>query len=41
MTVEPQVEPATADAKLAPEDTFRILILDTLENADLLKTACK
>jgi len=41
MTVEPQVEPATADAKLAPEDTFSILILDTLENADLLKTACK
>lgn len=41
MTAEPQVEPASAGAKLAPKDTFRILIMDTLENTDKLKTACK
>ena len=36
---EPKVEPATP--VLAPEDTFRILIMDTVEYTDLLKAACK
>lgn len=38
---EPQVEPAYPDKKLAPKNTFRILIIDTVENTDLLKAACK
>jgi len=36
---EPIVEPATHP--LAAEDTFRILIMDTVENADQLKLACQ
>jgi CheY-like chemotaxis protein len=36
---EPSVEPATP--VLANKDTFRILIMDTLEHTDLLKAACK
>ncbi|MDZ4833429.1 MAG: hypothetical protein SGJ27_06585 [Candidatus Melainabacteria bacterium] len=39
MPEEPKVEPATP--VLAPEDTFRILIMDTVEYTDLLKAACK
>ncbi len=39
MTTEPKVEPATHE--LAAKDTFRILILDTKENTELLKLACK
>jgi CheY-like chemotaxis protein len=39
MTDEPKVEPATL--KLAAKDTFRILIMDTLEHSERLKEACK
>lgn len=39
MTKEPDVEPATPE--LAPEDTFRILIMDTPKHVDQLKAACK
>jgi CheY-like chemotaxis protein len=39
MTVEPKIEPATP--VLAPKDTFRILIMDSIEHADKLKGACK
>src|SRR6202789_2437913 len=39
MTVEPKVEAATP--ALAPKDTFRILIMDSIEHADKLKGACK
>lgn len=41
MTIEPIVEPATSSAQLPAKDTFRILILDTVEHTALLKTACK
>lgn len=41
MTREPPVEQATQAARLAPEDTFRILIMDSVEHADQLKEACK
>jgi CheY-like chemotaxis protein len=41
MTNEPEVEPATFEARLAAKDTFRILIMDTIENTDQLKAACK
>jgi CheY-like chemotaxis protein len=41
MTNEPKVEPATARAQLAPKDTFRILIMDTVEHTQQLKVACK
>ena len=41
ITTEPKVEPATPEAKLAAKDTFRILIMDTLEHTNQLKTACK
>lgn len=41
MVDEPKVEPAYPDKRLAKEKTFRILIMDTLENTDLLKSACK
>ena len=41
MTEEPKVEPATPDAKLPAKDTFRILIMDTVEHTDQLKAACK
>lgn len=36
---EPKVEPATS--LLAAKDTFRILIMDTVEHTDVLKRACK
>lgn len=39
MTIEPKVEPATT--RLAPKDTFRILIMDTIEHTDQLKAVCK
>lgn len=39
MTEEPKIEPATPE--LAAKDTFRILIMDTPEHVDQLKTACK
>jgi len=39
MTDEPKVEPATP--VLAAKDTFRILIMDTVEHSDQLKAACK
>jgi len=41
MTEEPKVEPATHAAKKAAKDTFRILIMDTVEHTDQLKAACK
>ncbi len=41
MTKEPKVEPAKAEARLAPRDTFRILLVDSVENTDLLKVVCK
>jgi CheY-like chemotaxis protein len=41
MTEEPKVEPATDKAKLAAKDTFRILIMDSVEHTDQLKAACK
>lgn len=39
MTREPIAEPATT--KLAPHDTFRILIMDSVTHVDQLKWACK
>ncbi len=39
MTEEPKVEPATP--RLPAKDTFRILIMDTVEHTDELKAACK
>jgi CheY-like chemotaxis protein len=39
MTEEPKVEQATP--RLAAKDTFRILIMDTVEHTDELKAACK
>jgi CheY-like chemotaxis protein len=39
MPDEPKVEPATPE--LAAKDTFRILILDTVEHTDQLKAVCK
>jgi CheY-like chemotaxis protein len=41
MTDEPKVEPATPKDKLPAKDTFRILIMDTIEHTDQLKKACK
>ncbi len=41
MTDEPKVEPATPRDKLPSKDTFRILIMDTVENTDQMKKACK
>ncbi len=41
MTNEPNVEPAKPEARLQPKDTFRILILDSVENTNQLKDACK
>lgn len=41
MSDEPPVERASPDAKLAPKDTFRILIMDSLEHTNQLKAACK
>jgi CheY-like chemotaxis protein len=39
MTEEPKVEQATP--RLAAKDTFRILIMDTVEHTDEIKAACK
>jgi CheY-like chemotaxis protein len=41
MTVEPRVEPATSKDKRPAKDTFRILIMDTVEHIDQLRKACK
>ena len=41
MIDEPKVEPATPKDKLPAKDTFRILIMDTVEHTDQLKKACK
>jgi len=41
MTKEPKVEPAYPEARRASKDTFRILIMDTVEHTDQLKDACK
>lgn len=41
MTDEPKVEKATHESKLPSKDTFRILIMDTVEHTDQLKAACK
>ncbi len=41
MIDEPIVEHAPPCAKLAPKDTFRILVMDSLEHTDQLKAACK
>lgn len=41
MTEEPNVEKATSECKLPDKDTFRILIMDTVEHTDQLKAACK
>ena len=41
MTEEPKVEPATNSAQKADKDTFRILIMDTVEHTNQLKAACK
>ena len=41
MTDEPKVEPATLKDKLPAKDTFRILIMDTVEHTNQLKKACK
>lgn len=38
---ELQIEPANDEARLAAKDTFRILIVDTIENTLQLKMACK
>lgn len=41
MKAEPRVEPANPNDKLPAKDTFRILIMDTVEHTDQLKAACK
>ncbi len=41
MTSEPKIEQASPGSKLAPSETYRILILDTVEHIDQLKHACK
>jgi CheY-like chemotaxis protein len=41
MDSEPPVEPAFPAARLAARNTFRILIMDTIEHTDQLKLACK
>ncbi len=41
MTDEPKVEPAKLKDRLPAKDTFRILIMDTVEHTDQLKEACK
>jgi CheY-like chemotaxis protein len=41
LSEEPKVEPAYPESKLAAKDTFRILIMDTVEHTDQLKDACK
>lgn len=38
---EPKVEQATPECKLPAKDTFRILIMDTVEHTEQLKAACK
>lgn len=41
MTDEPEIEKAFLAAKLPAKDTFRILIMDTPEHTEQLKSACK
>lgn len=41
MTIEPEVEASTLGSRRPARDTFRILIMDKVEHADLLKAACK
>ncbi|MBU6451090.1 MAG: response regulator [Cyanobacteria bacterium REEB67] len=41
MVEEPKIEPASPGARLAARNTYRILIMDSKENTDLLKLACK
>jgi len=41
MPDEPKIEPANNEAKVPAKDTFRILIVDTIENTLQLKMACK
>jgi len=41
MTDTPEVEQAFPDAKLAAKDTFRILIMDTVDHVNEVKAACK
>jgi len=41
MTTEPLIENLSPANRLADKDTFRILILDSVEHTELLKTACK
>lgn len=41
MTIEPVVEPSTPNSRLPAKDTFRILIMDTIEHTNLLKSACQ
>ncbi len=41
MTVEPPIEPSNIENRLPAKDTFRILIMDNIENVELLKEACK
>jgi CheY-like chemotaxis protein len=41
MTEEPKVEHAPPSARGPARETFRILIVDTVENTERLKTACK
>lgn len=41
MTDEPKIEEATGKDKLPAKDTFRILIMDTVEHTDQMKAACK
>lgn len=38
---DPNAEPATGTHLKAAKDTFRILIMDTIEHTDQLKEACK
>lgn len=41
MVDEPIIEQAPISVRLAQKDTYRILIMDSVENANLLKEACK
>ena len=41
MISEPKIEQATPEARVAPSETYRILIMDTVEHSDQLKQACK
>lgn len=41
MTIEPDVEHPSPESQLPDKDTFRILVMDSIEHTELLKTACK